>query len=563
MKHNMRVESFKVLNFRSIEAAEIPLADLTAMVGPNNEGKSNILRALVAAMSLLLGEGSAMPSGLRRRAWPPAAVFDPERDAPYNRPTSNSRVEIRLQLDDRECEEFHEEIGNRINGDLRFEVNFTARGPGKIKIVKQKSGPALTDKTREIAAFISRRLRFEYVGAIRTADQALGVVQRLVLDQLRVLSKDDEYYKALEQIRKLEEPLLEQISEDVRDSLREFLPDVREVIISKSERSFGFRPIREAVEVLVDDGVPTDLAAKGDGVQSLAAIALMRRAAASGAEDRHLVLAVEEPETHLHPGAVRRLRGVLREISQQHQVVITTHSPLLIDTEKPAGNVIVLNSRAKPADKVSDIRECLGVEIGDNLTSARLVLLVEGDGDVKVIRAVLAAKSKLLRELLDKNELALVAVGGASQLSAFTSAMRASACSVFVVVDGDTEGRAAVEKALASGRITAADYRLVARRDLQEAELEDLLLASKAKAEIDRELGVSLKFAAFSRGGPKFTDKLTGLLRSVGKLGNQSEVATVKRLIAECVVADPLSHLRKEGHEWFDGLVSALEGRLS
>ncbi len=53
----MRLEQFSVQNFRSIEKAEkLPLGDFTVLLGPNNEGKSNILQAMVMGMQELSGK---------------------------------------------------------------------------------------------------------------------------------------------------------------------------------------------------------------------------------------------------------------------------------------------------------------------------------------------------------------------------------------------------------------------------------------------------------------------------------------------------------------------------
>jgi AAA15 family ATPase/GTPase len=50
----MRLGLFSVKNFRSITSAEkLPLGDFTVLVGPNNEGKSNILEALALGMQEL------------------------------------------------------------------------------------------------------------------------------------------------------------------------------------------------------------------------------------------------------------------------------------------------------------------------------------------------------------------------------------------------------------------------------------------------------------------------------------------------------------------------------
>ena len=55
----MKLVSVTVENFRSITAArKIQISGLTTLVGPNNEGKSNILRAIVIAVRYLVGTRS-------------------------------------------------------------------------------------------------------------------------------------------------------------------------------------------------------------------------------------------------------------------------------------------------------------------------------------------------------------------------------------------------------------------------------------------------------------------------------------------------------------------------
>lgn len=50
----MRLINFSVTNFRSVTRAHrIALSNLTILIGRNNEGKSNLLRALDVAMTLL------------------------------------------------------------------------------------------------------------------------------------------------------------------------------------------------------------------------------------------------------------------------------------------------------------------------------------------------------------------------------------------------------------------------------------------------------------------------------------------------------------------------------
>src|SRR5690606_20243614 len=99
-----------------------------------------------------------------------------------------------------------------------------------------------------------------------------------------------------------------------------------------------------------------------------------------------LILAIEEPESHLHPRAIHRLREVLRSISVDNQVILTTHCPVLINRSRIGENVIVRSGSASPATSIGEIRSALGVEASDNLKSARLILLVEGSNDIPLVR---------------------------------------------------------------------------------------------------------------------------------------------------------------------------------
>jgi len=43
------------------------------------------------------------------------------------------------------------------------------------------------------------------------------------------------------------------------------------------------------------------------------------------------ILAIEEPETHLHPNLTRIFFNVLKKVSEKKQIMITTHSPIFLD----------------------------------------------------------------------------------------------------------------------------------------------------------------------------------------------------------------------------------------
>ena len=87
----MRLVSFTALKYRSIKTAhKIKIGARTILVGPNNEGESNLIRALVTAMQVLTAV----------RAQPPWVKPRPTRLPFYRSPYEWERdYPIELQLE--------------------------------------------------------------------------------------------------------------------------------------------------------------------------------------------------------------------------------------------------------------------------------------------------------------------------------------------------------------------------------------------------------------------------------------------------------------------------------
>ena len=81
----MRLETFQVNYFRSIKKSDpIVLDQKTVIVGKNNEGKSNYLKALNIALSILLDRRRVEFFIRRRRYMSDDSIYNWERDYPVN-----------------------------------------------------------------------------------------------------------------------------------------------------------------------------------------------------------------------------------------------------------------------------------------------------------------------------------------------------------------------------------------------------------------------------------------------------------------------------------------------
>ncbi len=563
----MELVSFSVSNYRSITSAyKLPIRRPTVLIGPNNEGKSNILRALVASLQFLATLGGVrlrndrITSVIRARD-----IYDWPRDFPVSlqakSPDGETVFDLEFRLSDTEVEQFRLDVKSNLNGTLPIQLRFGA-GETKLIVLKQgKGGTALTSKAQVIARFVARHIHFAYIPAVRTATSATQIVNDLVDRELSLIEAKPEYTAALSALAELQKPVLAQIAASIKTTLSEFLPNVKEVVVQISEDA-RYRALRRSCEIVIDDGTATALDKKGDGVQSLAALSLMKHASHSGSSGRSLVLAIEEPESHLHPRAIHQLREVLDELSTQHQVIVTTHCPLFVDRTNLRSNILVNNKRANPAKSVAELRDALGVRASDNLRNAEIALVVEGEEDRKTLAALLPTASKRIGTALQTGLIAIDTLGGGTNLSYKLGQLRETLCTCHSFLDYDKAGLTAAQKAETEGLAVPADITHAICPGLDESEFEDMLDESIYGEFIRNKYGASLASPKF-KGKKKWSDRLKAAFEHQGKVWSGKLEAQIKSEVAELVAANPIKALNAHKKGAFDGLVVALEGKLN
>src|SRR5690606_25235206 len=124
---------------------------------------------------------------------------------------------------------------------------------------------------------------------------------------------------------------------------------------------------------------------------------------------------------------------------------------------------------------IAEVRKCLGVRLEDNLQSARLALVAEGEHDVAALSAVLSDISPALARDLAQGSLVIEGLGGGGKLKYRLTQYTGGVCASFVVMDNDQQGRSAVESALADNLLSESDYVLTAFPGKTESELEDFV----------------------------------------------------------------------------------------
>jgi len=557
--------NFSVTNFRSITTAhKVSVSDTTILIGRNNEGKSNLLKALDVGMTLLQQHAMEARHGQkisrsRYTSRRDERHYSWERDFPINfqSRTSGTQTIIRLEflLTEEEIIEFREKIKSNLNGTLPIIIRIGRDLVPTIEVSKKgKGSKALNSKSGRIAEFIARKIVFNYIPAVRTDQEALDVVSRMLEQRLRVLEDQPEYMEALQTIKNLQQPILDGLSERIKEPLQEFLPSIRKVNIEILD-SIRRTSFRRDFEIIIDDGTPTNLEFKGDGVKSLAALGLLKDRVRSGGAS---IIAIEEPESHLHPAAIHQLNDVIKALGDENQVILTTHNPLFVDRNDIKSNIIIDNGKALPAKNIQQIRDLLGIKASDNLTNASYVLVVEGEDDVISLKALLGEVSEKLKKNINNHMLIIDSIGGAGNLSYKLTLLKNSLCVYHCFLDNDDAGRQAYNAAEEEGLLSIKTNTFITCNGSPNAEFEDCLNLNLYKQEVQQEFGVDLGCSQF-RSNDKWSDRVRDSFLNQGKLWNNGVEARVKFLVANCVSQKPKDALNAHKRSSIDALVRNLE----
>lgn len=200
------------------------MGNMTVLVGKNNEGKSNILRALALAMDLM-----------KRYAYNPRMLtstrflgdmYSWERDYPVSlqerNPNGYSIVDLTFELEEIELQRIRELTGIRLNSDLPVRVSINGSG-AKIEIPKRGT-PAFANNQNKlkIIEFVCNKIDFNFMPAVRTESNALRVVQTLIEKELYILETSEEYTAATTTIERLQQGVLNDLANKIVEPLKTF-----------------------------------------------------------------------------------------------------------------------------------------------------------------------------------------------------------------------------------------------------------------------------------------------------------------------------------------------------
>jgi predicted ATPase len=339
------VRRLRIRNYKSIGSCDVALQAFTLLVGRNGAGKSNVLDALRFVSDAL---GSSLDHAIKSRGGIDA-LRRKSTGHPYN-----FGIELDLELSESLFATYGFEIAAQKQGgfSVRQERLVMRRGDdsivdrflvrdGEITGPQANMPPALSDRLYLVNAAGLPVFRPVYDALLATGFYNLNPdVMREVQspDAGELLHRDGGNISSV--VARLEKDH-SSVMRRLVDYLSSIVPGVSEV----NRVQLGPRETLKFRQEVEGAKFPWWFyaASMSDGtLRALGTLVAVMQLSDNSSRAARLI-GIEEPETALHPAAAGALMDALREAAVHTQIVITTHSPDLLDQVDPdQDNLIVV-----------------------------------------------------------------------------------------------------------------------------------------------------------------------------------------------------------------------------
>lgn len=327
------VDRIRLRQYRSIRRCDVKVGSLTVLVGPNGSGKSNVVDSLRFVAQAL---DESLDHALRERG----GVHEVRRRS-TGHPT---HFEIRLNCHTAEMTaEYGFRIGALAGGDYRVSHEFCrvepimAGGPPPA-YVSLKDGEVVEASIDWVPRVKPDRLTLVALSGLPAFrplfDGLTGInVYSLSPEQMRVPQKPDPG-DLLRRDGSNVASVVEQLHRSFPDELaliQEYLRAIVPGVESVQRRRIGAWESIDLKQQVAGAAAPWTFPASSMSDGTLRALGVLVALFGSDPGSPSPVV-IEEPETALHPAAAGVLLEALLDASRRRQILITSHSPDLLDS---------------------------------------------------------------------------------------------------------------------------------------------------------------------------------------------------------------------------------------
>ncbi len=341
----MKLIEVNIENFRGIRSLNLPLDGLTVLIGENNTGKSTVLEAI----RLVLTRGF----GVRRDGR--FTEYDFHLKNANATPQTADPISITLHFAEKQESEWPDTVVQQMSEVIQLDTvglnhiwlqvkgSYQAEsGSFETKLAfLNASGVELPLKNATPLNLISRFVPLFLLSALRDASQEFGQRGQFWSGFLKSIQiPDDQRERIEEMLREVNTSViganagLTEVTNKIADARRLVPLDSADPVILEAIPTRVFDMVGKIqVHLKSSYGAKLPLHRHGEGTQSLAVLMLFQAFATANLAEAYApestpILALEEPEAHLHPSAIRSLGSFLENMTGQ--ILVTSHSGDLI-----------------------------------------------------------------------------------------------------------------------------------------------------------------------------------------------------------------------------------------
>lgn len=449
----LRLSEITICNLRSIHRQTFPLNNMTALIGYNNAGKTNILMGIRWLLS---------PFSLD------VSYFD----------DSNESVEVEGHF-----QGISETVLSRLGEEKAKEIVPFLNGES-LRVKKIQRVPGIPPENVELWALVPpQRQNGSRKGWMRVGDDFKHAFKRMFPEPIAIWDFEGnkaftkllhEIFKPLERrfggefndiIGKFNDLLspggenqaaeIKSFDREVNEKLQPLFPSVRVELDIPIPTLETFLKTASLKVIDEDDGFERDINRMGAGSQRAIQMALVRYL--SEIKKHHnnhylsrTMLLIDSPELFLHPQAVELVRVALKNLSNEgYQIVFATHSAQMVTSEDVSTSLLIRKNKERGTfmrkriedavhqvvqDAPSQLQMLFSLSNSNELLFADYVLLTEGKTEWRVLPALF---ERITGKSFALIKCALVRQGGVSNTRKSMQVLNAMDMPVRAIVDLD------------------------------------------------------------------------------------------------------------------------------
>lgn len=374
-------------NYKSIGYCDVPLSSLTYLVGTNGSGKSNFLDALHFVKDSLSG---SLDQALTERG----GLAEVRRRSSGHPRHFGIRLEFKLRGGDRGYYSF--DVGALADRGYEVQNEECAIGAkGKGPFYKVERGALKGCSENVFPAITSDRLALVSVSGMTVFRPVFDALTCMGFYNLNPkLMRDPQKPQDGRQLRPVGENIasvighLERVSPDGMRLIQEYLQTVVPTIQGVERKQIGPMETLEFLQTVSGARHPWKFPAQNMSDGTMRALGILTALFQGNRDHAPTLIGIEEPETALHPAASAALRDALALAKQRTQVIVTSHSPDLLNDSAISSDALLSVVSIQGETKIAPLDQASRQVMQEHLFSAgELLRLNQLAPDMTVLEA--------------------------------------------------------------------------------------------------------------------------------------------------------------------------------